>query len=180
MENISIHEKVDSHKMVNIINWICKRTFNSANIFSHLMFCCGQKKYLVIMIYVVMHGSFHESSLVKDKREVADSHTWGIFIRDTAYFVVIPWTMTLCFIESQWNMPHPVWKCFMYSESATSIMCFLFLFCFFILFIILWFSEQINGWVNGFAKFCRGANKRKHIERKNIIFIFSSIWFEIH
>ena len=43
-------------------------------------------------------------------REVADSRTWGIFIRDTAYFMVIQWSMSLCFIESQWNM-YPVWKC---------------------------------------------------------------------
>ena len=48
-------------------------------------------------------------------REDADSRrpTRGIFIRDTAYFVVIQWSMTLglCFIESQWNMPYLVWKC---------------------------------------------------------------------
>ena len=28
--------------------------------------------------------------------------TWDIFIQDTAYFIVIQWSMTLCFIESQW------------------------------------------------------------------------------
>ena len=39
-----------------------------------------------------------------------DSRTWGIFIRDTAYFIVIQWSTTLCFIESQWNMPYPVWN----------------------------------------------------------------------
>ena len=34
---------------------------------------------------------------------------WGIFIRDTAYFIVIQWSsMTLRFIESQWNMLYPV------------------------------------------------------------------------
>ena len=31
-------------------------------------------------------------------------------IRDTAYFIVIQWSMTLCFIESQWNMPYPIWN----------------------------------------------------------------------
>ena len=49
-------------------------------------------------------------------REVADSRSWGIFIRDTAYFIVIQWSMTLCFIESQWNMPYPVWKCLKYGS----------------------------------------------------------------
>ena len=47
-------------------------------------------------------------------REVGDSCTWGIFIRDTAYVIVIQWSMTLCFIESKWYMPHPVWKCLTY------------------------------------------------------------------
>ena len=51
-----------------------------------------------------------------DTREVAHSHTWGIFIRDTAYFIVIQWSIRSYFIESQWNMPYPVWKCFSYGS----------------------------------------------------------------
>ena len=31
--------------------------------------------------------------------------------RDTAYFFVILWSMTLCFIELQWNMLYSMWKC---------------------------------------------------------------------
>ena len=49
-------------------------------------------------------------------REVPDSRTWGIFIRDTAYFIVIQWSIRSYFIESQWNMPYPVWKCLMYGS----------------------------------------------------------------
>ena len=50
-------------------------------------------------------------SYVSDTRTViAQFRRWGIFIRDTEHFIVIQWNMTLCFIESQWNMPYPVWK----------------------------------------------------------------------
>ena len=34
----------------------------------------------------------------------------GIFIRDTAYSIVIQWSIRSDFIESHWNMPYPVWK----------------------------------------------------------------------
>ena len=33
--------------------------------------------------------------------EIAQSHTRGIFVLDMAYFIVIQWSMTLCFIGSQ-------------------------------------------------------------------------------
>ena len=56
-------------------------------------------------------------SLQRNVREDAYSRTWGIFIRDTAYFIVIQWSMTLCFIESQWNEPYPVWKYLTYVRS---------------------------------------------------------------
>ena len=47
--------------------------------------------------------------IIKDDKEIVHSSTWGIFIWYTAYIIVIQWKMTLCFIESQWNMmkmPH--------------------------------------------------------------------------
>ena len=47
-------------------------------------------------------------------REVADSRSWDIFIRDAAYFIVIQQSMTLCFIKITMNKPYPVWKCLMY------------------------------------------------------------------
>ena len=53
-------------------------------------------------------------SMLGHSREDAYSRTGGIFIRDTVYFIVIQWSMTLCFIESQWHMPYPVWKCLLY------------------------------------------------------------------
>ena len=31
---------------------------------------------------------------------IVQSHTWGIFIQDTAYFIVIQLSMTLCFIHT--------------------------------------------------------------------------------
>ena len=37
------------------------------------------------------------------RREVADSRTWGIFIQDTAYFIVILWNIRSYSIESRWN-----------------------------------------------------------------------------
>ena len=53
-------------------------------------------------------------------REVADSRTWGIFIRDTAYFIVIQWSIRSFFIESQLNTglntPYPIWKCLTYGS----------------------------------------------------------------
>ena len=54
--------------------------------------------------------------VTKYNREDAYSHTWGIFIQDTAYFIVIQWSMTLCFIESQWNLLYPIWKYFTYGS----------------------------------------------------------------
>ena len=44
---------------------------------------------------------------LEDEREVPDSCPSGILIQDMAYSIVIQWSMTLCFIESQWNMPCP-------------------------------------------------------------------------
>ena len=44
-------------------------------------------------------------------KKVADSCMWDILIRDTAYFIVIHWSIRSYFIESQWNMLYPVWKC---------------------------------------------------------------------
>ena len=49
-------------------------------------------------------------------REVADSRTWGIFIWDTTYFIAIQWSIRSSFIESQWNMPYPIWKCLTYGS----------------------------------------------------------------
>ena len=59
----------------------------------------------------------HKDPYWEHNREVADSSTWGIFIRDTAYISLIQWSMTLCFIESQWNMPYLVWKCLTYGSQ---------------------------------------------------------------
>ena len=41
---------------------------------------------------------------------VREAFSYGI-----RYFIVIPWSMTLCLnIESQQNMRYPVWKCLTY------------------------------------------------------------------
>ena len=45
---------------------------------------------------------------VKNIREDAYSATGDIFLRDTAYFIVIQWSIRSYIIESQWNMPYPV------------------------------------------------------------------------
>ena len=57
-------------------------------------------------------------------REVSDSRTWDIFIQDTAYFIVILLSIRSYFIESQWIMLYPVWKCLTYGlpqRSSTSL-----------------------------------------------------------
>ena len=36
------------------------------------------------------------------------------FHMDTAYFHCVLMKYDLCFIESQWNMPYPLWKCLTY------------------------------------------------------------------
>ena len=59
-----------------------------------------------------------------DNREDRDSRTWGIFIRGTAYFIVIQSSMTLCFVESQWNMSYSVWKCLTYGSPHPIRWCF--------------------------------------------------------
>ena len=43
---------------------------------------------------------------------VADSRTWGIFIRDSMKLN----TVGLYFIESQWNMPYLAWKYLTYGS----------------------------------------------------------------
>ena len=57
-------------------------------------------------------------------REVVNSRTWGMFIRDTAYFIVIQWSISSYFIESQWNMPYAVFRMKMphVRESAISLL----------------------------------------------------------
>ena len=46
-------------------------------------------------------------------REVANFCVWGVFILHV--FIVIHWGIKRsCFLESQWNMPYPVWKCLAY------------------------------------------------------------------
>ena len=51
-----------------------------------------------------------ERGKVKNTRENAYSPTGDIFLRDTAYFIVIQWSIRSYIIESQWNMPYPVWN----------------------------------------------------------------------
>ena len=34
-------------------------------------------------------------------------------------FIMFQWSMTLCFIDSQWNMLYPVWKCFTYRTAQS-------------------------------------------------------------
>ena len=46
-----------------------------------------------------------------DIKDIAQSRMCGIFIRVMTCFIVIQWRMTLCLLESPWNMSHPVWKC---------------------------------------------------------------------
>ena len=49
--------------------------------------------------------------------------TWGIFIRNTAYFIVIQRSISSYFIESQWNIPYPVWKCLWYGSLQAPKCC---------------------------------------------------------
>ena len=59
-----------------------------------------------------------ERGKVKNTREDAYSPTGDIFLRDTAsYFIVIQWSIRSYIIESQWNMPYPVWKCHPYEST---------------------------------------------------------------
>ena len=53
-------------------------------------------------------------------REVADSRTAGIFIQDTAYFIVIHLTMSHSSLNNNENMPYPVWKYLAYRSSQPS------------------------------------------------------------
>ena len=48
--------------------------------------------------------------------EVADSRTWGIFIRESLHFSVNQWSIRPYSIESQWKTPYPVWKCVTYGS----------------------------------------------------------------
>ena len=57
---------------------------------------------------------FCSSYKLANYTEIAQSRTSGIFIRDTAYFTVIQWSIRSYFISSEWNIlytPYPVWKC---------------------------------------------------------------------
>ena len=49
-------------------------------------------------------------------REVANSRKAGIFIRDTAWFIVIQWTITHSSLNHNENMPYPIWKCLPYGS----------------------------------------------------------------
>ena len=50
---------------------------------------------------------------------IAQDRTWDIFIRDTAYPIVIQWNIMSYIIESQWNVPYPVWTCLSYGTTQT-------------------------------------------------------------
>ena len=47
---------------------------------------------------------------LKKIQRLPQSHTWGIFIWDTAYYIVIQWSIKVIL---HWNMRYPVWKCVM-------------------------------------------------------------------
>ena len=59
---------------------------------------------------VVTQSTYNEEEYVKRRIYAATDctvpNTWSIFVRDTAYFTVIHRSVTLCFIESQWNIPY--------------------------------------------------------------------------
>ena len=63
-----------------------------------------------------------ERGKVKNIREDAYSPTGDIFLRDTAYFIVIQWSIRSYIIESQWNLPYPVWKCVNASRTGVRIL----------------------------------------------------------
>ena len=66
-----------------------------------------------------MPGSWLGVCSGRNNTETAESCTRDIFIWDTAYFIVIQWSMTLCFNKSQWDMLYLVWKCLTYGMAQS-------------------------------------------------------------
>ena len=44
--------------------------------------------------------------------------TWGVFILDTVYFIVIQWSIIFCFLESQWNIRDCAISAFFYKADV--------------------------------------------------------------
>ena len=72
-----------------------------------------------VPVYCTFSNCTGQVLYTADIKEIPQSLTWGIFIQDTAYLIVIQWSMTLCFIESQRNMLYPVWKCLTYGIAQS-------------------------------------------------------------